>query len=152
MPPFLSTCKSVGSIVTCQNWKWHVIKPASSYRQHQNCDQMRCLGCIAGGKVPSIHRPSDTNKDLRIFRGSLHSSDAVQTRRFLGCGDGEEGGALSKVYEERRVLGYSPVHLFDVVAAVDLYQDFVPRCQRSEILKSYPDGSFVPSLRLVSNF
>lgn len=29
----------------------------------------------------------------------------VQTRPFLGCGDGEEGGVLSKVYEEKRVLG-----------------------------------------------
>ena len=29
----------------------------------------------------------------------------IQTRRFLGCGDGEEGSVLSKVYEEKRVLG-----------------------------------------------
>jgi coenzyme Q-binding protein COQ10 len=32
--------------------------------------------------------------------------------------------------------------LFSVVAAVDLYDGFVPRCQRSEIRKHYPDGSF----------
>lgn len=108
MPPFLSTCKSVGSIVVRKYWKRHVIEPASSYRQ--------------------LHRPSDANEDLRILRGSLHSGDAVQKRWFLGCGDGEDGGAFSKVYEERRVLGYSPVQLFDVVAAVDLYQDFVPWC------------------------
>lgn len=31
----------------------------------------------------------------------------TQTRYFLGCGDGEEGGVLSKVYEERRVMGYA---------------------------------------------
>ena len=31
----------------------------------------------------------------------------TQTRCFLGCGDGEEGGVLSKVYEERRVMGYA---------------------------------------------
>ena len=30
----------------------------------------------------------------------------TQTRCFLGCGDGEEGSVLSKVYEERRVMGY----------------------------------------------
>ena len=30
----------------------------------------------------------------------------AQTRGFLGCGDGEEGSVLSKVYEERRVMGY----------------------------------------------
>ncbi|KAF8024664.1 hypothetical protein BT93_F1748 [Corymbia citriodora subsp. variegata] len=152
MPPFLSTCKSVGLIVARTNCKRHVIKPASSYRQLQNCHQTRCLGCIAGVKAPSIHRRSDANKDLRILRGSLHSGDAVQTRRFLGCGDGEEGGALSKVYEERRVLGYSPVQLFDVAAAVDLYQDFVPWCQRSEILKSCPDGSFDAELEIGFKF
>jgi coenzyme Q-binding protein COQ10 len=31
----------------------------------------------------------------------------TQTRCFLGCGDGEEGSVLSKVYEERRVMGYA---------------------------------------------
>lgn len=31
----------------------------------------------------------------------------TQARCFLGCGDGEEGGVLSKVYEERRVMGYA---------------------------------------------
>ncbi|XP_030540030.1 coenzyme Q-binding protein COQ10 homolog, mitochondrial-like [Rhodamnia argentea] len=153
MPQFLSTCKSVvGSIVTRKNWNRRVIKPASTYRQLQSCDQTRCLGCIAGVKAPYVHRPSDANKDLRILWGSLHSGDAVQTRRFLGCGDGEEGGDLSRVYEERRVLGYSPVQLFDVVAAVDLYQDFVPWCQRSEIIERYPDGSFDAELEIGFKF
>jgi coenzyme Q-binding protein COQ10 len=35
---------------------------------------------------------------------------AAQTRSFLGCGDGEEGSVLSKVYEERRVMGYSQTY------------------------------------------
>jgi coenzyme Q-binding protein COQ10 len=29
---------------------------------------------------------------------------------------------------------YSPKQVFDVVAAVDLYEDFVPYCQRSQVL------------------
>ncbi|KAK9128463.1 hypothetical protein Syun_017260 [Stephania yunnanensis] len=33
-------------------------------------------------------------------------------------------------FEERRVIGYSPEQLFAVVAAVDLYEDFLPWCQR----------------------
>lgn len=76
----------------------------------------------------------------------------IQTRRFLGCGDGEEGGVLSKVYEEKRVLGYSPEQLFDVVAAVDLYYGFVPWCQRSEIIKHNPDGSFDAELEIGFKF
>ncbi|TKY45676.1 Coenzyme Q-binding protein COQ10-like B [Spatholobus suberectus] len=75
----------------------------------------------------------------------------VQLRQFLGCGDGEEG-VLSKTYEERRVLGYSPEQLFDVVAAVDFYHGFVPWCQRSDILRHYPDGSFDAELEIGFKF
>jgi ribosome-associated toxin RatA of RatAB toxin-antitoxin module len=42
--------------------------------------------------------------------------------------------------------------LFDVVAAVDLYHGFVPWCQRSEILKHYPDGSFDAELEIGFKF
>lgn len=75
-----------------------------------------------------------------------------QKRGFLGCGDGEEGSMLSKVYEERRVLGYSPEQLFAVVAAVDLYEAFVPWCQRSEIVRRHPDGSFDAELEIGFKF
>ncbi|KAL3734834.1 hypothetical protein ACJRO7_024073 [Eucalyptus globulus] len=50
------------------------------------------------------------------------------------------------------LIRYSPVQLFDVVAAVDLCQDFVPWCQRLEILKSYPDGSFDAELEIGFKF
>ena len=36
----------------------------------------------------------------------LFNESSTQRRRFLGCGDGEEGNVLSKVYEEKLVLGY----------------------------------------------
>ncbi|TVU34969.1 hypothetical protein EJB05_16828 [Eragrostis curvula] len=76
----------------------------------------------------------------------------AQTRSFLGCGDGEEGSVLSKVYEERRVMGYSPEQMFAVVAAVDLYEDFVPWCQRSRIVRRYDDGSFDAELEIGFKF
>lgn len=50
------------------------------------------------------------------------------------------------------LIRYSPVQLFDVVAAVDLCQDFVPWCQRLEILKSYPDESFDAELEIGFKF
>jgi coenzyme Q-binding protein COQ10 len=80
------------------------------------------------------------------------SSSILQKRGFLGFGDGEEASCLSKVYEERLVMGYSPEQLFDVVAAVDLYRDFLPWCQRSEIIKHYPDGSFDAELEIGFKF
>lgn len=42
--------------------------------------------------------------------------------------------------------------MFGVVAAVDLYHGFVPWCQRSEILKHYPDGSFDAELEIGFKF
>lgn len=47
---------------------------------------------------------------------------------------------------------YSPEQLFNVVAAVDLYHGFVPWCQRSEVLKEYPDGSFDAELEIGFKF
>lgn len=55
-------------------------------------------------------------------------------RRFLGIGDGDEDIGLSKHFEQDRVIGYSPEQVYDVVAAVDLYEDFVPWCQKSRVL------------------
>ncbi|KAL6572510.1 hypothetical protein OROMI_013468 [Orobanche minor] len=83
---------------------------------------------------------------------SSRSSMNFQRRKFLGCSDGADGNMLAKVYEERRVLGYSPEQLFNVVAAVDLYEDFVPWCQRSEIMRHNPDGSFDAELEIGFKF
>lgn len=47
---------------------------------------------------------------------------------------------------------YSPEQLFAVVAAVDLYEDFLPWCQRSDIVQRYPDGSFDAELEIGFKF
>lgn len=76
----------------------------------------------------------------------------IRKRGLLGCGDGAEANVLAKVYEEKRVLGYSPEQLYSVVAAVDLYADFVPWCQKSDIVRSFPDGSFDAELEIGFKF
>jgi coenzyme Q-binding protein COQ10 len=50
------------------------------------------------------------------------------------------------------VLRYSPEQMFAVVAAVDLYEDFVPWCQRSRIIRRYNDGSFNAELEIGFKF
>jgi coenzyme Q-binding protein COQ10 len=50
------------------------------------------------------------------------------------------------------VIRYSPEQLFDVVAAVDFYHGFVPWCQRTEIVKRNPDGSFDAELEIGFKF
>lgn len=38
------------------------------------------------------------------------------------------------------------------MAAVDLYEDFLPWCQRSEILRNHSDGSFDAELEIGFKF
>ncbi|CAN6912706.1 unnamed protein product [Brassica oleracea] len=111
------------------------------------------IGSLSGVERCSSHG-SMSNEDDDARRFSLGTGRVIQRRHFLGCGDGEEGGGgeLSKIYEERRVLGYSQEQLFNVVLAVDLYHGFVPWCQRSEVLKQYPDGSFDAELEIGFKF
>ncbi|KAL5999335.1 hypothetical protein ACLOJK_040795 [Asimina triloba] len=47
---------------------------------------------------------------------------------------------------------YSPEQLLAVVAAVDLYEDFVPWCQRSQIVRRYGDGIFDAELQIGFKF
>lgn len=104
----------------------------------------RCAATVAGvGRWPDP--PAHTQA-----RGRWPA--ASQTRSFLGCGDGAEGSVLSKVYEERRVMGYSPEQMYAVVAAVDLYEDFVPWCQRSRVIRRYDNGSFDAELEIGFKF
>ncbi|GAA0145336.1 hypothetical protein LIER_42854 [Lithospermum erythrorhizon] len=49
-------------------------------------------------------------------------------------------------------IRYSPEQLFAVVSAVDMYEDFVPWCQRSTILRHFPDGSFDAELEIGFKF
>ncbi|XP_028772562.1 coenzyme Q-binding protein COQ10 homolog, mitochondrial [Neltuma alba] len=138
MPPFLSASKALRSFVSRKTGVKQLISSGTSLGQ-------------LGDKNRSICKPFGCAADSVSAIGALHKNHFVQTRQFLGCGDGEEG-VLSKVYEEKRVLGYSPEQLFDVVAAVDFYHGFVPWCQRSEILKHYPDGSFDAELEIGFKF
>ncbi|GMH42091.1 hypothetical protein BSKO_10010 [Bryopsis sp. KO-2023] len=44
-------------------------------------------------------------------------------------------GCCEKKHTERKLLGYSPEQLFTVVSSVEHYQDFVPWCVKSTLLK-----------------
>ncbi|KAI4316702.1 hypothetical protein L6164_024657 [Bauhinia variegata] len=135
MPPFLSTSKVLWSLVSRRNGLRQLVSPCKSQFSQNR----------------SINNSFGYNSDSKPFSRCLFNNNVVQTRQFLGCGDGEEG-VLSKIYEEKRILGYSPEQLFDVVAAVDFYHGFVPWCQRSEVLKHYPDGSFDAELEIGFKF
>ncbi|XP_060199440.1 uncharacterized protein LOC132627859 isoform X1 [Lycium barbarum] len=143
MPSFVSTSKAIRRVVAHRN----VFKQRAGIDNNVN---VRCLSGIAG--VPSISPGCDAAGSKVIKPSSYRIGPLIQSRGFLGCGDGEEGNMLAKVHEERRVMGYSPEQLYAVVAAVDLYEDFLPWCQRSEILKRHPDGSFDAELEIGFKF
>ncbi|KAG5018366.1 hypothetical protein AAZX31_06G037600 [Glycine max] len=153
MPPFLSTSKALCSLASRKSGGSQLIRSSKSSGKHDGC---RCITtAITGGhhNHPSVSRIGFSS----LIGGSCNSNNhyynynVVQSRRFLGCGDGEEG-ILSRTYEERRVLGYSTEQLFEVVSAVDFYHGFVPWCQRSDILRHYPDGSFDAELEIGFKF
>ncbi|KAK7310853.1 hypothetical protein RJT34_08614 [Clitoria ternatea] len=150
MPPFLATSKTVRSLTSRTSVVSRLIRSRQSSAKHDGC---RCTTSITGHATNNHIQPFGSRIRFPPFIGGLCTNhyNAVHSRQFLGCGDGEEG-VLSRIYEERRVLGYSPEQLFDVVAAVDFYHGFVPWCQRSDIIKRYPDGSFDAELEIGFKF
>ncbi|XP_010538483.1 PREDICTED: coenzyme Q-binding protein COQ10 homolog, mitochondrial [Tarenaya hassleriana] len=148
MPPFTPGPRAIFSLVSCRNGFRNSVSRAP---RSSTFDQFRGLGSLAGIDRCSLPYRSKCEDEVRVSVGRS-SGGIYQRRNFLGCGDGEEGGQLSKVYQERRLMGYSPEQLFNVVAAVDLYHGFVPWCQRSEILKEYPNGSFDAELEIGFKF
>ncbi|KAJ4982118.1 hypothetical protein NE237_032955 [Protea cynaroides] len=150
MPPFMFASKAVGKLVSRRNAVGMLMRSVKGGRQFEKFPQVQCLSSIVGNESGTVDRLVGTDQDMNSSIGGLPRT--VQKRSFLGCGDGEEGNVLSKNYEERRVIGYSPEQLFAVVAAVDLYQDFVPWCQRSEVIRRFDDGSFDAELEIGFKF
>ncbi|KAJ1260743.1 hypothetical protein BS78_10G255800 [Paspalum vaginatum] len=112
----------------------------------------RCASTLAALGGGLVLRRGGRWADPQAAMTGVGQMAHMQTRCFLGCGDGDEGSVLSKVYEERRVMGYSPEQMFAVVAAVDFYEDFVPWCQRSRIIRRHGDGSFDAELEIGFKF
>lgn len=152
MTSLMSTSKAIRRLVLRKNGGRQLINNWRNNSEPGVYVQTRCLTSIAGPEGFSCANQliGRGHKDAAAHF-SLGTS-IVQRRGFLGCGDGDEGNVLSKVYEEKIVLGYTPEQLYAVVAAVDLYEDFLPWCQRSDIVRRYPDGSFDAELEIGFKF
>lgn len=148
--------KAIGRFLLRRNAVRQVVSRNKSIGEMGNYAQARWLssiGCI--DRFPLANESTCSARKDACFPigGSTYNGFGfVQRRGFLGCGDGEEGNVLAKVYEEKRILGYSPEQLFSVVAAVDFYSDFLPWCERSDIVKHFPDGSFDAELEIGFKF
>lgn len=104
MPPFMSGLRAVSSLISCRNAiSRNLVSRSGIPRGSFVSDhQIRRFGSLSGVERCSSYGLM-SNDDARV---SFGTGSFIQRRHFLGCGDGEEGGGeLSKIYEERRVLG-----------------------------------------------
>ncbi|CAI5530019.1 unnamed protein product [Closterium sp. Naga37s-1] len=80
-----------------------------------------------------------------IRHGSWSSSSSSSGLSGASRGGGGGGGFLgfsspSKKFHEKRLIGYTPEQVFDVVAGVERYADFLPWCVGSHVLWRAPEG------------
>ncbi|KAK9073360.1 hypothetical protein SSX86_007684 [Deinandra increscens subsp. villosa] len=150
-----STSKAVGRLITSKNGGKRLMRCLQTNPELGNCVQSRCLKTAGAIETlpSSCQTIGGTYKDVPFSLQNMSPGILIQKRGFLGCGDGDEGSnVLSKVHEEKRIMGYSPEQLFAVVAAVDMYQDFLPWCQRSDIVQRHSDSSFDAELEIGFKF
>ncbi|KAL8523281.1 hypothetical protein ACS0TY_013311 [Phlomoides rotata] len=150
MPPFNPALRAVARLTNRRCSNRPLTDNLSSY------NQIRCFSSIVGTNVFSsadklAGRGSGNRNFLEYGNSSNISNIVFQKRSFLGVVD-ETSDPVSKRHEEKIVLGYSPEQLFNVVAAVDLYEDFLPWCQRSRIIRRNPDGSMDAELTIGFKF
>ncbi|KAL0432497.1 UNVERIFIED_CONTAM: hypothetical protein Slati_2584000 [Sesamum latifolium] len=114
----------------------HLVLGRNLFRQRMtNYKQIRCLSSVSGWSAFSSSDNLVGGGYRNYYGNSFSTSEVVlQKRGFLGCVDGEVGNMLSKVYEERRVLG------------------FLPWCERSKIIRHNPDGTFDAELEIGFKF
>ncbi|KAK1436586.1 hypothetical protein QVD17_02368 [Tagetes erecta] len=155
MSSLKSTSKAVGHLITSKKSGRRLMRCLQNNPELQYCVQSRCFKTVGNVEASpsSCQMVGGSHKDYPFSLQNVSPSALAQRRGFLGCGDGDEGSnGLSKIHEENRVMGYSPEQLFAVVAAVDMYQDFLPWCQRSDIIKRHSDSSFDAELEIGFKF
>ncbi|PPS11783.1 hypothetical protein GOBAR_AA08876 [Gossypium barbadense] len=97
MPPFSSTSKAVGSLISRRIRITHFVRNANNGGCSRSSDQIRCVSTISGTETLSSHPLlASPKEDSFVPSNKISDRYTLQKRRFLGCGDGEEGGALSK--------------------------------------------------------
>jgi coenzyme Q-binding protein COQ10 len=69
------------------------------------------------------------------------------SRPFMNFASGASGGS-SKVHHERRLMMFTQKQLFDVIADVDDYHEFVPWCRQSKVLCWLNDHQYEADLEV----
>ncbi|XP_071712662.1 uncharacterized protein [Rutidosis leptorrhynchoides] len=147
MSSLVSTSKAVGWLFMFTNGRRQVTRCLRNNQEIESYVQSRWFRSVANvGPLPRSCQP-------KLYLQNTTLNSVVQRRGFLGCGDGDEGSnGLAKVHEERFIMGYSQEQMYAVVAGVDMYQEFLPWCRRSDIITRHSDGSFDAELEIGFKF
>lgn len=129
MPPFSSTSKAVGSLISRRsNINNHLLHYAANGAPSRKLlPGFRCFSGIAGIETPLVRKLIGQQDVGCSSSRTISDVNNLQRRQwFLGCGDGEEGSVLSKVYEEKRVIGCFfiqriSLYLFNPVWFLDIF-------------------------------
>nr|XP_043616292.1 coenzyme Q-binding protein COQ10 homolog B, mitochondrial-like [Erigeron canadensis] len=157
MSSVVSTSKAARQLFICKNGGRQIIRCLRNDPAPKSYVQSRWFRSIARFEAlpPSgeLFSGSHEAAPFCLHNTPFGSTVIIQRRGFLGCGDGDQGSkGLAKVHEEKCTMGYSPEQMYAVVAAVDMYQDFLPWCRRSDIVQRHSDGSFDAELEIGFKF
>ncbi|KAI7737509.1 hypothetical protein M8C21_020994 [Ambrosia artemisiifolia] len=155
MSSLVSSSRAVRHLFMCKNGGKQSIRCPRNKNKPESYVENRFFKSIPLVKAfsPSCQPLGGSHEVAFMCLQNTHFSSFVQRRGFLGWGDGnQESTGVSKVHEEQRILGYSPEQMYAVVAAVDMYQDFLPWCRRSDIVARHSDGSFDAELEIGFKF
>ena len=75
---------------------------------------------------------------LNLIRRSQENSQLLLLSKTLTKTTTESENKNVIVFSEKRIVGYSPKQMFNVVADVESYHEFVPYCRRSVVTLRHP--------------
>ncbi|KAH7442307.1 hypothetical protein KP509_03G081300 [Ceratopteris richardii] len=107
-----------------------------------------CTRAISNAHIASL---KGLNNGGSWSAGPPSACLTIQNRKFISFvvdGNGGPSSGLSRRHEEQRVIGYSPDQLFEVASAVNSYNEFIPWCQKSRILRRKGEEMFEAELEI----
>eukprot|EP00112_Aurelia_sp_Birch-Aquarium-sp1_P017425 Seg404.5 transcript_id=Seg404.5/GoldUCD/mRNA.D3Y31 product="Coenzyme Q-binding protein COQ10 A mitochondrial" protein_id=Seg404.5/GoldUCD/D3Y31 len=112
-------------------------------RLHSFTESYHRCGCVIKG-----HRSNDKERAILLARNSgalsvirpsvlrYRNNETLSARTLFSNPFENVLKGKRKEFSERKVLGFSMDHMFDVVANVDDYKYFVPWCRNSKIIET----------------
>jgi ribosome-associated toxin RatA of RatAB toxin-antitoxin module len=89
--------------------------------------------------LPKLHHRATARQSSAVCGSFAHCG-------FTSTAIAANNGSLGTSHKERRLMAFSPVELFSVVADVDSYEEFVPWCKKSCVTRRLEGGKYEADL------